>query len=322
MLRIAVRIPNTPERVHESPEPRVTIGRSPGNSLMLDNPHVSSHHARIDVRRDGASFTDLGSTNGSMIQRGSQKIPVAAGGAPVRIEVGDVLVLGDSSAPVTLVLLDDSMGGSTHPVTEPLITAISEAPVDPNASGVMVARASIELGAVAPRALLDQSRATQVVLDVAQAAIATELTALLEAVAQGVFALCPAASHVYISLSPRLEQMRERIFTQQRKPIRDEMVGRPSRVLIARTIMAHEAWLVSNAYLEPEPGAPEPVRVPTAVCVPLLTDDRVQGVLLVDARSEHAKLSEGDLAIVVVLARLLTVGYVSHLSTTAVQEQR
>jgi hypothetical protein len=256
-----------------------------------------------------------------MIQRASQKIPVAAGGAPVRIEVGDVLVLGDSSAPVALVLLDDSMGGGTHPVTEPLITAISEAPVDPNASGVMAARASLELGPTAPRALLDQPQATQVVLDVAQASIAAELSTLLEAVAKGVFTLCPAASHVYIAVSPRLEQEREQIFMQQRTPDRREKVGRPSRVLIARTIMAHEAWLVTNAYLEVEIGAAEPVRVPSAVCVPLLTDERVQGVLLVDARSESARLTESDLAIAVVLARLLTVGYVGHLAVVA-QEQR
>jgi len=322
VLRIAVRIPNTPERVHESSEPRVTIGRSPGNSLMLDNPHVSSHHARIDARREGVSFTDLGSTNGSMVQRGSQKIPVAAGGAPVRIEVGDVLVLGDSSAPVTLVLLDDSLGGATHPVTEPLITAISEAPVDPNTSGAVAARASIDLGSSLPKALLDQPRATQVVVDVAQAAIAADVEALLETVAQGVFALCAAASHVYLSLSPRLEQGRERVFTQQRVRVRDEVIGRPSRVLIARTIMAREAWLVTNAYLEPEPGAVEPVRVPSTMCVPLLTDERVQGVLLVDARSERATLSENDLAIAVVLARLLTVGYISQLSAAAAQERR
>ncbi|MBN2361000.1 MAG: FHA domain-containing protein [Deltaproteobacteria bacterium] len=320
MLRIAVRIPGTPERVHESSEARVAIGRSPGNDLTLDNPHVSSHHARIDLTRDGAVFTDLGSTNGSMIQRGNHKIPVAAGGAAARIEVGDVLVLGDSSAPVTLVLLDDSTGGGTHPLLEPLVTAISEAPVDPNASGAVAARAAIDLGPTLPRALLDHPQATQVVTEVSQTFAGDRLETVVDAVAHGVFALCPAASHVYIALSPRFEPGRERVFTRQRAPVGGQAPGRPSRVLIARTVMAREAWLVTNSYLEAEPGVDKSVRVPSALCVPLLTDDRVQGVLQVDARDEGAPLTEGDLAIAVVLARLLTIGYLARLRPPAAQE--
>jgi pSer/pThr/pTyr-binding forkhead associated (FHA) protein len=322
VLRIAVRIPSKPEYVHESSEARVTIGRSPGNTLMLDNPHVSSHHARVDVRRDGAMFADLGSTNGSMIQRGSQKIPVAAGGAPVRLEVGDVLVLGDSAAPVTLVLLDDSLGGGTHPVTEPLITAISEAPVDPNASGQVAARAAIDLGPALPRALLDQGRAIQVVTDLAQTFASADLGVIVDSLALGLFALCPAASHLYIALAPRLEPAREQVFLRPRVAAAGQRQGRPSRVLVARTVMAREAWLVTNSYLEVEPGNEKPVRVPWALCVPLLTDDRAQGVLQVDARADSPALTEADLAIAVVLARLLTIGFVAHLQGSAARAGR
>lgn len=43
------------------------IGRSPGSDLMLDDPFVSSTHARI-VRRDHVRFVeDLGSTNGTFV---------------------------------------------------------------------------------------------------------------------------------------------------------------------------------------------------------------------------------------------------------------
>jgi len=48
-------------------ERSVGIGRSPGSDVVLDDPFVSSTHARI-VRRDHARFVeDLGSTNGTFV---------------------------------------------------------------------------------------------------------------------------------------------------------------------------------------------------------------------------------------------------------------
>ena len=41
-----------------------TIGRAPDNTLVLDDPLISKHHARIDVSASGMVVTDLGSTNG------------------------------------------------------------------------------------------------------------------------------------------------------------------------------------------------------------------------------------------------------------------
>src|SRR5437870_2054792 len=46
----------------------VKIGRLPDNTIMIDNPAVSSHHAR--VIQDGSQYVaeDLGSTNGTYIK--------------------------------------------------------------------------------------------------------------------------------------------------------------------------------------------------------------------------------------------------------------
>ncbi|MGQ0553109.1 MAG: FHA domain-containing protein [Planctomycetota bacterium] len=46
------------------------IGRHPENELVLDDELVSGHHGRIEFARGGWVYTDLGSTNGSIVAAG------------------------------------------------------------------------------------------------------------------------------------------------------------------------------------------------------------------------------------------------------------
>ncbi len=46
---------------------RVTLGRADDNALVLREPSVSSHHAVVDVAVDGLTVTDLGATNGVIV---------------------------------------------------------------------------------------------------------------------------------------------------------------------------------------------------------------------------------------------------------------
>ncbi|MBV8822514.1 MAG: FHA domain-containing protein, partial [Ktedonobacteraceae bacterium] len=43
--------------------PVITLGRLPDNTVVLDHPQVSSHHARLEQTRGGYRIIDLGSTN-------------------------------------------------------------------------------------------------------------------------------------------------------------------------------------------------------------------------------------------------------------------
>jgi FHA domain len=47
--------------------PQMTIGRKLDNDLVIDNPAVSGHHARIIKEEDTFLIEDLGSTNGTFI---------------------------------------------------------------------------------------------------------------------------------------------------------------------------------------------------------------------------------------------------------------
>ena len=65
----------------------VSIGRAPDSTIVLDDDYVSHRHARIAPDARGRwSVEDLGSTNGTYLDRQRVSGPVLAGlGVPIRI---------------------------------------------------------------------------------------------------------------------------------------------------------------------------------------------------------------------------------------------
>ncbi|HFC12904.1 MAG TPA: FHA domain-containing protein [Anaerolineae bacterium] len=71
-------------------KPSLTIGRTPDNDVQLDLEKISRHHARIDQTPDGYSVTDLGSTNGTMLDANR-----LLEGVPQSWESGQTLRIGN-----------------------------------------------------------------------------------------------------------------------------------------------------------------------------------------------------------------------------------
>src|SRR5690606_30813126 len=73
-------------------KPTVTIGRAPGNDLVLPHPSVSGRHAQINKMPDGKfQIRDLGSTNGTYLN--GVRISTAVAGAGDRVTIGAVTLL-------------------------------------------------------------------------------------------------------------------------------------------------------------------------------------------------------------------------------------
>ncbi len=65
----------------------ITIGRAPDSTLVLDDDYASNNHARISLSTDGWVVQDLGSTNGTWVDR-------ARITAPTPLTVGRQLKVG------------------------------------------------------------------------------------------------------------------------------------------------------------------------------------------------------------------------------------
>ncbi len=81
----------------------ISLGRKEGNDVVLPMGHISSRHANIHLRAGAYVFSDLGSTNGSVVVRGDERLILGAKGQPeVTLQADDLLLLGDIDDPVRL----------------------------------------------------------------------------------------------------------------------------------------------------------------------------------------------------------------------------
>ncbi len=88
--------PDGRERRHAIARPVVTIGRAPDNDVVIDDGRVSRHHARLVARGGGLVYTDLDSSNGSVV--GGVRVREVALGEGDRIELGRSVVIVESVA--------------------------------------------------------------------------------------------------------------------------------------------------------------------------------------------------------------------------------
>ncbi len=71
-------------------EPRTTVGRRPGNTLLVDDSSVSGQHAEFVIEGQSVTLRDLGSTNGTRV--GGQKITLR------QLASGDEIAFGKVEA--------------------------------------------------------------------------------------------------------------------------------------------------------------------------------------------------------------------------------
>ena len=69
----------------------VVIGRAPSSDIVIDEPYVSSSHARFTLQGPALVLEDLGSTNGTMVNGHLIEQPVTLREAD-EVQVGDTIM--------------------------------------------------------------------------------------------------------------------------------------------------------------------------------------------------------------------------------------
>src|SRR6185436_13051801 len=96
-IRLEVLSGSSAGRSFESDLDAVRIGRAPSSDLVLGDAHVSADHARLMCGVDGFVIEDLGSTNGTWIRRGSERIALDENRPSSNLIPGDVIELGGTA---------------------------------------------------------------------------------------------------------------------------------------------------------------------------------------------------------------------------------
>ena len=225
MIRLTLRAPTKPPRTLTPDADPITVGRAPGNTVVVPDGRVSSFHAQIARRADTWVFMDLGSRNGSILERGGAR--TVLDGREVReatLRDGDRVLLGDAIDPVALDVAIDALPGTTE--TAPLPSAT-----------VVAARAASDLEARSD-AWLDANGQVlrRLALLGARVAAQTSQQAAMRVVADAVFDLVPGAeSLLWVPLEPdarRLVALRGaavREVTPDEAPVSRAMLTRLAR---------------------------------------------------------------------------------------------
>jgi hypothetical protein len=131
--RLVVRRGPQPNQQFLLTRDTVTIGRDITNDIVINDPEVSRHHARLIRTPNGYTYEDLRSTNGSFINR--QRIT-----APYQMTNGDMLGLGETITLAYEVVGDIAAatmvasGGSSEPAPAPMAAPRAAQPVAPMAA--------------------------------------------------------------------------------------------------------------------------------------------------------------------------------------------
>jgi transcriptional regulator with GAF, ATPase, and Fis domain len=314
---------NARGKVYTLADAVVTIGRAPGNNVVLADYHLSGEHGQIFAEGDHYVYRDLRSTNGSQVSRDSELIAVdASRDWEVSLRSGDTLCLGDPTSPVVVRI---------------------ELPEEPRSSSgngigdrVIASRSIIDLPAVTHRVEHDPGRALRIYKALQPLASRLEMGATLEAITEATFELLPQATHVSILLRSEGDKDRFTVALSRtrsgRAPSHSDAGGsgrvdtvRASRAVLRRVLADRAAVLTGNA--QKEMSSSESIlggQILSMLAVPLWQGDEIRGLIQADNRSSAGMFDEGDLEIALLLGShaALALDNASLVSRLQIAEER
>ncbi len=260
---------------------RVSIGRAPGNAVVLDDREVSKYHAEIVQDADGYLLCDLNSSNGTFVNGSQIKRH--------RLENGDLVELGASRFHFI----------ETEAEVQP-VAIVPQSPIDRT-----TVLAASKLEDVIPAKEIrdaDQLRKTYDQVRTAFEAVqkllnTTDLEQLCKAILDVAFKLLKAESGAVL------------LFDEQHQLVpwaHRGVQNSGERVIISRTIIdqvlsKRAAVLASDALTDSRWGSSQSVVMSglrSLMCVPLASGDNVFGILHIGNSKEVGAFAPGDMELI------------------------
>lgn len=280
----------------------VTIGRSPDNSLQLNDLQVSRRHCVVQQTPQGTILKDLGSGNGTFI--GEQRI------LEYRLSEGDILNIGPFS-----LRYHSAQGVSMttpRPIQQRPQTDRGSVRFHPEQTGGKVEAASADnvyktffqmpAGVTSADQLKDTQRRLQAVYEANQI-ISSErdLKKLFERVMAQIFRLVPAHNGVILLKD---EKKGELVVEHVRQGEGQGEVAMSSSI-VKRAYEQGEAIITYNAADDARFDAGASIiaqNITSAMCAPLTHQHERLGVIYVDTRGTRSAFTQGDLELLVALS--------------------
>jgi transcriptional regulator with GAF, ATPase, and Fis domain len=288
MIKLEVTQGQTRGSRHESSADVVRLGRSADNDLVLPDELVSGEHARIVYGGEKYLLRDLRSTNGTIVVRGTLRIPLDDGnGREMALAAGDVVELGSGDKTVRLSV------------------AIAE---ETEEARVLAMRKIDELGRAESAVERDSGRLRALYDAQKRIGGAEDLNEVLVAVCDGAFALVPGATHVTVVLREDDDGASSYVPIVTRVKGQQGPATQPipvTRSVFRKVVSERAAVLAADA--PREVGQTESLlgaQIRSVLGVPLWKGEEILGVLQMDNRESTGVFTSADLDVCAVLGHV------------------
>lgn len=285
MLRLTVQRQGHPDTESTFVGDVVTIGRSPENQLVLDEDSVSTFHGRLEQRGRQLVYTDLGSTNGTILHHDGRALAIT--GRQVR---GQLVFEEDRIRIGPFSLRVES--------NDPRIGRRETQVLETQALRTAALVGSGTLSGVDPR------QADQILAMLADGhATLGSMPRLCSCLRDHLFRLFPKATHFSIVLRDAQGLSLVVAFHEGRKG--DTAEVRISHTIVHRVMRDEVAVLLVDGGARELESAPSLVlsRIETAICAPLRNTVGTFGAIQLDVRETRGQLLDGaDLSLLVAVA--------------------
>ncbi len=285
VLVLNVRVPGEPPRRVRVDRPALTLGRSSGNDVPLQDRTLSRAHARIETHGDEALLVDLGSRNGTSLNGLRLERPTA-------LKPGDRIVLGET-------VIDISDESTTRVVIDTSERSPSEMTLLRSARDLVK---EADARAMSARELAHLNASLKILNDVAVELMAdVPLGRLLPMLMEKVFAVLEPDRGL-LMLADETGALHPEVV---KSAAGDASDIRLSQTLVHAVMERKNGVLMIDAATDAGLAAAASIRlqgVTSCLAAPLVAGETVLGLIYVEARLGRKSFGEDDLKLLTSLA--------------------